>query len=172
MTAVDAVPAVDVQQIIGWGIGILLTSTVLAAAVTAVVNWLINRRNSRIAERRNAVDESSDLVDRYKEAAAEERAAKDSAVSTVQTLLGIAQGQIDGLKDTIARLTAIIESLQISAATQVELIQGITDERDHLQVQLVAAVKLIDDQKAELLQRQHQILELSYPSVAEATKAK
>lgn len=163
---------IDAGSIIGYGLGGLLSVGVLSAGISALVGWLNNRRNARIQERKNTADEGNDLVARYKEAAAEERAAKDSAVATVQTLLAIAQGQIDTLKDTIQRLTSTIEALQKSAATQVDLIQGITDERDLLQTRLVDAVKLIDDQKAELLQRQHEILELSYPSVNDALNPK
>ena len=158
-------PAVDPSSVAPAGqlASILISATVIAAAISALVAWLNNRRNARIQERKNAADEGSDLVARYKEAAAEERAAKESAVSTVQKLLDIAQAQITSLQATIGRLNETITTLQQSAESQLDLIETIRGERDRLTSQQLELQKQIDEQREELLKAQQEILELTYP---------
>ncbi|PYY60022.1 hypothetical protein DEJ17_06530 [Curtobacterium sp. MCSS17_011] len=142
---------------------VLISATVLAAAISALVAWLNNRRNARIQERKNTADESNDIVARYKEAAAEERSAKESAVQTVQKLLDISQAQVVSLQSTVGRLTDTIDTLQRSAESQQDIITAITQERDRLQQEQEQLQKQIDEKRDELLQAQQEILELTYP---------
>ncbi|WP_123939255.1 hypothetical protein [Curtobacterium sp. PhB137] len=142
---------------------VLISATVLAAAISALVAWLNNRRNARIQERKNTADESNDIVARYKEAAAEERSAKESAVQTVQKLLDISQAQVVSLQSTVGRLTDTIDTLQRSATSQQGIIAAITQERDRLQEEQENLQQQIDEKRDELLRAQQEILELTYP---------
>lgn len=148
-------------------VGIIITAvasaSVFAALITGLVQYLVNRRNSRITERKNTVDAESDLVTRYKEAAAEERAAKESAVQTVRDLLSIAERQVESLKGTVAALNGLIENLNLAANAQQEIIDSLTAERDRSQAALSQALTQIEDQKNQLLRHQQEILELTFP---------
>jgi chromosome segregation ATPase len=158
-------PAVDPASVVPVGqlASVLISATVLAAAISALVAWLNNRRNARIQERKNAADEGSDLVSRYKEAASEERAAKESAVRTVQNLLDISQQQVTSLQSTVGRLNDTIMTLQRSTESQQVLIDAITEERDRLQQEQEHLQQQIDEKRQELLSAQQEILELTYP---------
>ena len=158
-------PAVDPASVAPVGLitSTLLSAVVIAAAISAVVAWINNRRNARIQERKNNADEGNDLVARYKEAAAEERSAKESAVRTVQNLLDISQAQVTSLQATVGRLNDTIVTLQRSADSQQGLIEDITRERDRLQQEQENLQKQIDEKRDELLKAQQEILELTYP---------
>lgn len=158
-------PSVDPASVAPVGLitSTLLSAVVIAAAISAVVAWVNNRRNARIQERKNNADEGNDIVARYKEAAAEERAAKESAVRTVQNLLDISQAQVTSLQSTVGRLNDTIVTLQRSAESQQGLIEDITRERDRLQQDQANLQKLIDEKRDELLKAQQEILELTYP---------
>lgn len=156
---VDPASTVPIGQLAS----VLISATVLAAAISALVAWLNNRRNARIQERKNAADEGSDLVARYKEAASEERAAKESAVRTVQNLLDISQQQVTSLQSTVGRLNDTILTLQRSTESQQVLIDAITEERDRLQHEQANLQRQIDEKRQELLSAQQEILELTYP---------
>jgi chromosome segregation ATPase len=136
---------------------------VVAGLIAGLVSYLNNRRNARIAERKNTQDEDNDLVTRYQTMATEERSAKESAVKTVRELLGIAEAQIASLQGTITRLTETIGVLQHSAQSQQDLIESITQERDRLKLEQEKLQKDINDKSQELLNKQAEILELSYP---------
>lgn len=158
-------PSVDPESVVPVGqiASVLISATVLAAAISALVAWLNNRRNARIQERKNTADESNDIVARYKEAAAEERSAKESAVQTVQKLLDISQAQVVSLQSTVGRLTDTIDTLQRSAESQQDIITAITQERDRLQQEQEQLQQQIDEKRDELFQAQQEILELTYP---------
>lgn len=151
-------PAVDGA---GELVSYLLSAAVMAALVTGLFNWINNKRNARIAERKNTADEDNDLVARYQAMATEERAGKESAVKTVTELLGIAETQIQTLKGTVAQLSATIETLQRSAESQHDLIEDIRRERDRLTAALALSQQRVDEQRAELLAKQAEILSLS-----------
>lgn len=163
--AVDVDPAVatDQQALISLFITAIISASVFAAIITGIVQFLINRRNSRITERKNDVDAESSLIGRYKEAAAEERAQKESAVQTVKNLLSIAEEQVNSLKGTVTALTTTIDNLNKMATTQIDIIDALTTERDRSMVALEKAQHQIDEQKEELLRHQREILELTYP---------
>lgn len=147
----------------GLSLSNLLSAAVIAAIVTGVVSYFNNRRNARVAERRNVQDEDNDIVTRYKDAAAEERSQKESAVKTVRELLAIAEQQIQILRTTIEQLTSTIGQLQKSAESQQQLIETVTAERDALAVKADELERELDVKRTELLRKQHEILEISYP---------
>lgn len=161
-----AAVAEEQPEIIGLLVSVLISAGVFSALIAGLVAYLNNRRNARIAERRNTADEDNDLVTRYQTMATEERSAKESAVKTVRELLAIAEAQIASLQGTITRLTETISVLQHSAQSQQDLIAAITKERDRLQVEQEKLQHDIDDKARELLSKQAEILELSYPSAA------
>lgn len=146
-------------------IGLIVTATisagVLGTAIGGFVQYLINRRNSRITERKNAVDAESDLVARYKEAAAEERAQKESAVRTVRELLAASEEQVQTLKDTVSTLNNTIDLMSRLTDSQQDVILKLTADRDKTQIALERAEARIEQQKNELIQRQREILELT-----------
>jgi uncharacterized protein YoxC len=159
--------AVEEQpEFIGLFVSALISAGVLSAAIAGLVAYLNNRRNARIAERKNTADEDNDLVTRYQTMATEERSAKESAVKTVRELLAIAEAQIASLQGTITRLTETITVLQHSAQSQQDLIDSITAERDRLKHEQEKLQHDIDAKSKELLNKQAEILELSYPSAA------
>jgi len=155
--------ATDTQSIIS----VLVTSSVIAAVgsatVTGIVQYRINKNNARITERKNDVDADSGLIDRYKEAAAEERSQKESAVKTVQDLLDIAEQQVTSLKSTIQTLNETITNLNTMANTQKSIIDQLTAERDRSVTALQTAMTQIDEQREKLVHHQQEILELTYP---------
>jgi chromosome segregation ATPase len=153
-------------EFIGLFVSSVISAAVLSAAIAGLVAYLNNRRNARIAERKNTADEDNDLVTRYQTMATEERSAKESAVKTVRELLAIAEAQIASLQGTITRLTETITVLQHSAQSQQELIESITAERDRLKHEQEKLQHDIDAKSKELLNKQAEILELSYPSAA------
>lgn len=165
---VDTVPE-EPQNLLSLIVGTVVSSVVVASLITGLIQFLINRRNSRIIERKNSLDAESDLVARYKEAAAEERAQKASAVQTVKDLLSIAEDQVTSLKSTVLALTTTIDNLHKMATIQVGIIEALTIERDRSASALEKAQGQIEKQKMELLRHQHEILELTYPK-AEVVK--
>lgn len=158
-----AAVAEEQPEIIGLLVSVLISAGVFSALIAGLVAYLNNRRNARIAERKNVADEDNDLVTRYQTMATEERSAKESAVKTVRELLAIAEAQIASLQGTITRLTETIGVLQHSAQSQQDLIDSITRERDRLQVEQEKLQHDIDDKARELLTAQAEILELTYP---------
>lgn len=151
------------SSIVGLLVSVLISAGVFSAFIAGLVAYINNRRNARIAERKNTADEDNDLVTRYQTMATEERSAKESAVKTVRELLAIAEAQIASLQGTITRLTETIGVLQHSAQSQQDLIDAITRERDRLQVEQEKLQHDIDDKARELLTAQAEILELTYP---------
>jgi hypothetical protein len=141
----------------------IISTAVIGAIITGLVQYFINRRNSRVTERKNTVDAESDIIIRYKEAAAEERAQKESAVQTVRNLLAIAEEQVISLKSTVVALNATITNLNTMANAQVDIIETLTTERDRSVTALSTAETQIAAQKAELVRFQQEILELTYP---------
>jgi hypothetical protein len=141
----------------------VISTAVIGTIITATVQYFINRRNSRVTERKNTVDAESDIIVRYKEAAAEERAQKESAVQTVRNLLAIAEEQVISLKSTVLALNATITNMNAMASTQIEVIEQLTTERDRSMSALTTAEQQIEAQKIELARHQQEILELTYP---------
>lgn len=139
------------QDIVSIVVGAIISASVFSAVVTGIIQFLINRRNSRIQERKNVVDEESDIVNRYKEAAAEERSQKESAVRTIQQLLDMADKQVTSLRETIATLNALIKTLNSAANSQQEIIDSLTQERDRHASDLQKAMEQIDAQKTQLI---------------------
>jgi chromosome segregation ATPase len=150
-----AVPAVDV---VGLFVSSMLSALVLAALVAGSFNYVNNRRNARITERKNNADEDNDLVARYQAMATEERSAKESAVRTVKDLLTMAEEQIKTLRGTIDQLSSTIETLQRSAESQQELIETVTLERDRLAEALRVSEERVSAQREQLLAKQAEIL--------------
>lgn len=151
-------------EVIGLVVTSVISASVISAAIGGLVQYLVNRRNSRIAERKNAVDAESDLVVRYKEAASEERAQKESAVKTIRELLAASEEQVETLKDTVNTLNTTIELMSRLTTSQAGVIDKLTADRDKIQGELLRAEARIELQKQELLQRQKDILELTRTS--------
>jgi|GEM_PF-3984836 len=135
----------------------IISSAVLAAVVSGVVQYIVNRRNSRVTERKNTFDAESDLVVRYKEAAAEERVQKESAVKTVRDILTLSEDQVLSLKSTITILHNTIEVMTQVAHTQQEVIDQLTSDRDSTAEKLKIALEQINFQKNELERYQEEI---------------
>lgn len=152
-------------------IGAVFSSVVFSAIITAVFTYVSNRRNARIQERKNDLDAEGGLVSRYKEAAAEERAQKESAIQTVRDLLKIAEEQVTSLKDTITTLNSTIGIMRQAADDQREIITRLTSDRDRTQDALDRATKEIDKQREQLIKHQHEILAMSLPNMPDASSA-
>lgn len=154
---VEENPAADVVSIV---ITSVVSATVFSAIITGLVQYLINRRNSRITERKNSQDAESDVVNRYKEQAAEERAAKESAVRTIKELLADSRDQVEVLKSTVATLTSTIKMLENLSASQVDMIKQLTDDRDRTRAALKRAETRVQEQKDQLATKQQEIQNL------------
>lgn len=135
----------------------VVSATVFSALITGLVQFLINRRNSRITERKNSVDAESDLVARYKDAASEERAAKESAVRTIKELLSDSKEQIAALKSTVDTLTNTIKLMESLAISQNGVIEQLTHDRDRTQDALTRAEARIQEQKEQLRLKQEEV---------------
>lgn len=158
-----AVEPVNPEDIVSIVITSIISASVLTAIVTGAFQFFINRRNSRISERKNTTDAENDLVTRYREAAAEERSQKESAVQTIKNLLQMTEGQILTLKSTIEVLNATIDTMKKMADAQQDIIDQLTDDRDRIEEQLRVAQEEIEAQKQLLIKHQEEILELTYP---------
>lgn len=150
----------------------VVSATVFSALITGLVQFLMNRRNSRVTERKNAVDEESDLVSRYKEAASEERAAKESAVRTIKELLENSQEQIVSLKGTVETLNNTIKLMETLAVSQKSVIDQLTSDRDRTQAALDRAEDRIREQTEELIQKQKEIQSLYEQSRLKVSEAR
>lgn len=144
-------PATPDQDIVSLLVGTIISTSVISALITAVAQYLINRKLSRVQERKNVVDEESDIVSRYKEAAVEERSQKESAVRTIQQLLDLAEKQVTSLRETINTLNALITTLNSAVNTQQDIIDSLTDERDRSSATLITALAQIEEQKTQLI---------------------
>lgn len=150
-------PVADVISVI---ITSVVSATVFSALITGFVTYLINRRNSRIVERKNAIDAESDIVTRYKEQASEERAQKESAVQTIKELLAESKEQVAALKSTVDTLTKTITLLENLTTSQNDMIVQLTQDRDRTQAALDRAEARILTQTEELRAKQQEIQEL------------
>lgn len=159
--AADEAPAG--QDIVSLVITAIISASVFAALVTGITQYIINRRNSRIAERKNSVDIESDHIRRYKEQAIEERNAKESAVTTVKNVLSIVEQQVESLKNTITTLNNTIEIMSHAANSQQEIIDQLTVERERQETALHHAMEQLEMQRAEVMRLQREILDITYP---------
>jgi chromosome segregation ATPase len=150
----------------------VVSATVFSALITGLIQYLINRRNSRITERKNTVDAESDLVTRYKEAAAEERAAKSSAVETIKLLLAESKEGIETLKGTVKTLNDTIALLKDVNAAQGDVIKQLTADRDRTQAALERAEARVQDQMEQLRIKQNEIEDLLAGSRTRAEAAR
>lgn len=139
----------------------VITTGVIAALITAGVQFFMGRRNARIQERKNAVDAESDIVSRYKEQAAEERLQKESAVKTIRDLLAASEAQVQSLKDTVVALNDTIDLMSRVSDSQKDIIKRLEVERDRMEEQRIVAEKLRDEKIEELRQAQIEILALT-----------
>lgn len=146
--------AADVVSLV---ITAVVSATVFSALITGLVQFLINRRNSRITERKNTVDAESDLVARYKDAASEERAQKESAVATIKELLHDSREQVNVLKSTVNTLTNTIALLESLSAAQGDVIKQLTDDRDRTKAALERAEARVQEQRDQLKAKQAEI---------------
>lgn len=151
----------DTQSVISIVISAVISASVIAALVTGVIQYFINRRNSNIAEKKNTVDAESDIISRYKEAAAEERLQKESAVATIKNLLQITEDQVTSLKSTVDVLNNTIISMRELNESQHDIIDQITLDRDRTLGALKKAEVEIEAQKAELARQKLRIEELA-----------
>jgi len=149
--------AADVVQLV---ITAVVSATVFSALITGLVQFLINRRNSRVTERKNAVDEESDIVTRYKEQAIEERLQKESAVNMIKELLTESKEQVAALKGTVDSLNNTIALMKDLNTAQSDIIQQLTNDRDRQAAALERAEARITAQKEELRRKQQEIEDL------------
>lgn len=150
-------PAADVVSLV---ITSVVSATVFSALITGFVQYLINRRNSRITERKNTQDAESDVVNRYKEQAKEERDAKESAIRVIQELLGESKEQVAALKSTVETLNGTIALMKDVNAAQGDIIAQLTQDRDRTQAALTRAEARIEAQETQLRAKQAEIVEL------------
>lgn len=168
-SAAEGTTPPDVFQLI---ITSVISTAVFTTVIGGIIQFLINRQNARITERKNAVDAESDLVARYKEAASEERTAKESAVKTIKELLSDSKEQITTLKATVDTLTNTIKILEGLAVTQEGVIAQLTEDRDRTQAALDRAQARINEQKEMLKQKQDEIQSLFEQSRSRVESAK
>lgn len=157
VTGGETAAAADIVSLV---ITAVVSATVFSALITGLVQFLINRRNSRITERRNAVDEESDVVNRYKEQAIEERAQKESAVKTIKELLSESKEQIAALKSTVETLNTTIALMKDLNAAQGDVIRQLTSDRDRTAAALARAEARVEAQKEQLRIKQDEITAL------------
>ncbi|UVG35140.1 hypothetical protein SEA_CECE_89 [Microbacterium phage Cece] len=134
-----------------------ISASVFGALISGLVTFLINRRNARITERRDAQGAENDVVSRYREAAAEERAQKESAVSTIKELLTDSREQVTVLKATVDTLTNTIRLLENLSATQGDVITQLTEDRDRTKAALDRAEARVIEQRDQLHAKQEEI---------------
>lgn len=150
-------PAADVVSLI---ITSVVSATVFSALITGLIQYLINRRNSRITERKNTLDAESDVVNRYKEQAKEERDAKESAIRVIQDLLSESKEQVAALKSTVETLNNTIALMKDVNAAQGDIITQLTQDRDRTQAALTRAEARIETQEQQLRAKQAEIVTL------------
>lgn len=150
----------------------VITTGVIAALITTTAQIIVGRRNSRIQERKNAIDAESDLVTRYKDAASEERAAKESAVRTIKDLLAASEVQVASLKSTVVALNETIQQMSSISDSQKGIILRLETERDRLEAERISAEKLRDEKIEELRLAQVEILELTRSHAEAERRAK
>lgn len=138
-----------------------ISTGVFVAVITSSFQYFLGRRNSRIQERKNATDAESDVVTRYKDAAAEEREAKESAVRTIKELLSASESQVTSLKSTVATLNEAIENMGRLSDSQRDIILRLETERDRLEAEMINTKRVRDENIAKLRQAQIDILELT-----------
>lgn len=136
-------------------LGLFLSSAFISALIPSVINYFNNRRNANVAAKKNEVDADSTIISRYKEAAKEERDAKESAVAMVERMLKVAESQVDSLQitverlqETVDRLTNTISVMSTSAAAQQTLIENLTEDRDRV----LQALKIAEQQLADQIE--------------------
>jgi len=134
-----------------------ISGTVISALVGGVIQYLINRRNSKIAEKKNTVDAESDIITRYKEAAAEERSQKESSVATIKSLLHVTESEVISLRETIKTLNETLTIIRATADYQGELVKKLTQERDRVLKALEKAEAEIARQRENLAQSEKKI---------------
>lgn len=137
-----------------------VSATVFSAIITGLIQYLMNRRNARITERKNTVDAESDVIVRYKEQASEERAAKESAVRTIKELLADSRQQVEILNGTVSTLNTTIKMLEHLSASQEDIIKQLTDDRDRTREALKLAEMRVQAQRDELAAKQQEIQDL------------
>lgn len=136
-------------------LGVLLSSAFISAIIPALINYFNNRRNANVASKKNEVDAESSIILRYKEAAKEERDAKESAVAMVERMLKVAESQVDSLQitverlqETVDRLTNTISVMSSTAEAQQGLIDDLTKDRDRV----LQALSIAEQQLAEQIE--------------------
>lgn len=162
----------QVADVLSLVITSVVSATVFSALITGLVQFLINRRNSRVTERKNAVDAESDIVTRYKEQASEERAQKESAVATIKDLLSESKEQIAALKSTVETLNSTITLMKDVNSAQGGIITQLTEDRDRTAAALARAEGRIEQQQEQLRLKQEEIQELLSKSRTRAQAAK
>ncbi len=155
--ATEGNPVADVVSLV---ITSVVSATVFSALITGLVQFLINRRNSRVTERKNTVDEKSDLVAHFRGMATEEREAKESAVQLSRDLLADSQEQVSALTATVATLNTTIALMKDLNASQSDVIMRLTSDRDRTQAALDRAEARISEQREMLRLKQEEISSL------------
>lgn len=150
----------EASNIVSLIVTTVVSATVFSSLITGFIQYLNNRRNSRVTERRNAVDEESDVVTRYREQAVEERLQKESAVKTIKELLSESKEQITALKGTVETLNNTIALMKDLNAAQGTVIQQLTNDRDRTAAALERAEARVEAQKEELRKKQEEIVNL------------
>jgi hypothetical protein len=154
-------------------LGVLISSAFISAVIPAVINFFNNRRNATVASKKNEVDANSSIIGRYKEAAQEERIAKESAVAMVERMLSIAESQVDSLQitverlqETVDRLTTTITVISSTANTQQSLIEDLTRDRDRVVLALQNSERQLAEQIAYITLAQEQKLQTGPTTIA------
>ncbi len=136
-------------------LGVLLSSAFISATVPAIINYFSNKRNAKVISKKNEVDADSSIIARYKEAAQEERNAKESAVAMVERMLKVAESQVDSLQitverlqETVDRLTNTISVMSTTAESQKTLIDELTKDRDRV----IQALEIAEQQLADQIE--------------------
>jgi cell division protein FtsL len=174
-TVLTAAPAAEdtfAADVVSLVITAVVSATVFSALITGLVQFLINRRNSRITERKNTVDEHSDLIVRYKEQASEERVQKESAVKTIKELLADSREQVIVLKSTVDTLTKTIELLESLSAAQSDVIKQLTEDRDRTKEALERAEARVLEQRDQLRLKQQEITTLLGQTISKQQAAR
>jgi len=133
--------------------------TVLGIYVKARVDA---RAAAALASNKDARDDESEQVTRYRVMAEQERASKDSAVASLEKVIGAYERQIEQLTTNVTNLTDTINVMSSAANVQRDLIDRISGDRDDLEKTLHDVERERDIALADLARAQSEIRSLTF----------
>ncbi|PPG34534.1 hypothetical protein [Rathayibacter sp. AY2B9] len=135
------------------------TLSVLGIYVKAKIDA---RAAAALASNKDAREDESEQVSRYRVMAEQERASKESAVGSLEKVIGAYERQIEQLTTNVTNLTDTINAMSAAANVQRDLIDRISGDRDALAQTLHDVEHERDIAKAELKRARSEIRDLTF----------